>query len=66
MPDQIDINSDTWREIEKRLTLRIENQRTLLEAHMLATEETEYARGKIAAYKEILKFPTAAKPSFDG
>ena len=65
MFNQIDINSDTWREIERRLLHRIEIQRTLLESHMLDSTQTEYARGKIAAYREILKFPTA-KPSIDG
>jgi len=66
MPDPIDVHSDTWREIESRLKQRIETQRTLIESPMLGELETEHARGRIAAYREILRFPTAAKPSIDG
>lgn len=65
MSNSIDVNSDTWREIESRLKDRVETQRTMLESHLLDPHQTEYVRGKIAAYREILKFP-AAKPSFDG
>jgi hypothetical protein len=65
MPNPIDVYSDTWREIESRVKSRIENQRNILESHMLDAIQTEYARGRIAAYREILKFP-AAKPSNDG
>lgn len=65
MSDQIDTNSGTWREIEARLKLRIETQRNMLESHLLDAAQTEYARGRIAAYREILKFP-AVKPSIDG
>lgn len=62
MPDSIDTNSGTWREIERLVKERIETNRNLLEAHLLQACETEYARGKIAAFREILKLP-AAKPS---
>ncbi len=63
----IDFTSQTWQQITQKLTELRANDAARLEAKDLPQEETQFLRGKIAAYKELLALPklSAARSTKD-
>ncbi|MBV8666735.1 MAG: hypothetical protein JO269_09645 [Burkholderiaceae bacterium] len=52
--------SEFWKEFSRHLEKLREIERTRLEAPSKDHDETQYMRGKIAAYKELLALPQQA------
>lgn len=53
----IDFHSETWQQIAAKLGDLRANESQRLENRDLSQEETQFLRGKIAAYKELLALP---------
>lgn len=51
---KIDKQSDTWREVQGFAQDAAVNEITTLATHGLPIEETEYRRGRLAAFNEML------------
>ena len=51
------MNDPSWREVTAYLNNSIELQRTRIEARGQDHDETNFIRGLIAAYREILQLP---------
>lgn len=56
---KIDTYSETWRAVKAKADKGIEDARRRLEATGHPIDQTEYERGKIKAYREILDLVTA-------
>lgn len=50
----IDRGSDTWRELNRDCTAKIEAMRNTLEQCDLPHADAQYLRGRIAAYRDVL------------
>ena len=63
----IDYTSETWAKLAQKLTELRTKESARLENRDLTSEETQFLRGKIAAYKELLALPQllAARTSND-
>ncbi|HEX7642985.1 MAG TPA: hypothetical protein VF472_12330 [Burkholderiaceae bacterium] len=53
----IDFTSETWTQLASRLGELRANESARLESKDLSLEDTQFSRGKIAAYKELLALP---------
>lgn len=59
---EINVNSETWDAVTKRIRIRIEDLRDELEYDHGATENAEL-RGMIRFAREVLKFPESEQPA---
>lgn len=55
---QIDQLSPTWRLIKKRCEAEIASSRATLEATGVSERDSDFARGRISAMREILNLPS--------
>lgn len=53
----IDLTSDTWRQLTAKLGELRANELSRLENKDLSHEDTQFIRGKLAAFKELLALP---------
>ena len=58
----INVNSETWESVSKRVRHRIEELRNELEHDHGATENAEL-RGMVRFAREVLKFPESEQPA---
>lgn len=63
MNPQIELNSDTWKEIESYVEARIKSLRIKNDSIGLDAIQTAELRGKIAAFKQVLALSKA--PAID-
>lgn len=57
----IDTHSDTWTAVKAKAEKEIESSRSRLETSGHPIDKTEYERGKIRAYREILDLASPRK-----
>lgn len=57
----IDTYSDTWKAVKAKAEKEIESCRSRLETSGHPIDKTEYERGKIKAYREILELAAPPK-----
>lgn len=51
---KVETHSETWRAVKAKAEKGLDEARRTLEAHGHPIEQTEYQRGRIKAYREIL------------
>ena len=58
----IEDQSATWREVKERCATGIARARARLDAHGTSHDDTEFERGRLSAFQEILGLATPPRP----